>query len=329
MSTAGGLEGWYRRLLALYPAEHRAGHGEEMLGVLMTAASAGQHRPRLTESAALIGGAARIWLRPGRGSAFQRWQDGLAAVSVLLPLLLTTYWVIKQLMLFPSPAEGLPLVRVVASFDARTTGPWLVVTVLVLFRLRWSAVVVAVAAAALSTFTLGVVTTPHLYFISPEPMLYTAGLGLEITALVASPGPRRGQEIFNWKQYAGVIAWAVTIWELFRWVWVRHPVATAGIIIAVSVVGLALLAASSPCGRRSAALLLLPAYYLALEFVMVPPSTVVVGLDSPAFGWDGLPRIMLTCAPPTIAVGIAVIMAARYIRRPLPAAPQPPGQTFS
>jgi hypothetical protein len=141
MNAAHELEGRYRRLLALYPAEHRAEHEEEMLGVLMTAAPAGQRRPRLAESAALIRGAVRIWLRPGRGSAFQRWQDGLAAVSVLLPLLLTIYWAIGQVDLVvtsPNPQ----LVHALSYSAARTTGPWLIVAVLVLFRLRWPAVVV-------------------------------------------------------------------------------------------------------------------------------------------------------------------------------------------
>jgi hypothetical protein len=40
----GTLEGRYRQLLAIYPAEHRRKHQDEMLGVLMTGARAG--RPR-------------------------------------------------------------------------------------------------------------------------------------------------------------------------------------------------------------------------------------------------------------------------------------------
>jgi hypothetical protein len=32
MSGTAGLEGRYQRLLALYPAEHRRAHQEEMLG---------------------------------------------------------------------------------------------------------------------------------------------------------------------------------------------------------------------------------------------------------------------------------------------------------
>ncbi len=138
MNAARELEGRYRRLLALYPAEHRAEHEEEMLGVLMTAAPAGQRRPRLAESAALIGGAVRIWLRPGRGSAFQRWKDGLAAVSVLLPLLLTIYWAIGELdTLFFTPSLNPQAFHALAYSGARTTGPWLIVAVLALFRLRW------------------------------------------------------------------------------------------------------------------------------------------------------------------------------------------------
>lgn len=327
MNAARGLEGRYRRLLALYPAEHRAGHEEEMLGVLMTAAPAGQRRPRLAESAALIWGAVRIWLRPGRGSAFQSWQDGLAAVSVLLPLLLATYWAIGQLDELFTPAVNPQMFHAFAVSDARTTGPWLIVAVLVLFRLRWTAVVVA--AGALIATTLGTATELNLNFISPPSMLYTVGLGLEITVLVASPGPRRGRAILNWKHYllAGVVAVAIS-W-VSNWLWVAHQVVSDAIIIAAVAAGLALLAASSPYGRRSAALLLIPGYYLALGFVVAPSMTGASPFESGTSGWEGLPRIMLTCGPLAIAVSLAIIMAVRYTRRPLPAVPQPPDQMFS
>ena len=58
--TAGGesdavaLERRYQRLLRWYPPRHRAAHGEEMLGVLLAAASEGQRRPRLAEAANLM-----------------------------------------------------------------------------------------------------------------------------------------------------------------------------------------------------------------------------------------------------------------------------------
>jgi hypothetical protein len=327
VNAARGLEGRYRRLLALYPAEHRAGHEEEMLGVLMTAAPAGQNRPRLAESAALIRGAVRIWLRPGHGSAFQRWQDGLAAVSVLLPLLLTTYWAIGQLDGLFSPSLNPQIFHAFAYSAARTTGPWLIVAVLVLFRLRWTAVVVA--AGALIATTLGTATALNLDFISPPSMLYAVGLGLEITALVASPGPRRGRAILTWKHYvlAGVVT--VTVSWASNWLWLAHRVVSDALIIAVSAAGLALLAASAPYGRRSAALLLIPGYYLALGSVVAPSMTGATAFDSGVSGCEGLPRIMLTCAPLALAVSLAIIMAVRYTRRPLPAVPQPPDQMFS
>ena len=325
MNAARELEGRYRRLLALYPAEHRAEHEEEMLGVLMTAAPAGQRRPRLAESAALIRGAVRIWLRPGRGSAFRRWQDGLAVVSVLLPLLLTIYWAIGQVDLVvtsPNPQ----LVHPLAYSAARTTGPWLVVAVLVLFRLRWPAVVVA--AGALIVTTLGTATTLNLQFISPPSMLYAVGLVLEITALVASPGPRRGRAILNWKHYvlAAVVAGAIS-W-VSNWLWLTHQVTSDALIIALVAAGLVLLAVSAPYGRRSAVLLLIPGYYLALGFVVAPSMTGASLGDSGISGWEGLPRIVLTCAPLALAVSLAVIMAVRYTRRPLPAVPRPPDQMF-
>jgi hypothetical protein len=326
MNAARELEGRYRRLLALYPAEHRAEHEEEMLGVLMTGAPAGQRRPRLAESAALIRGAVRIWLRPGRGSAFQRWQDGLAAVSVLLPLLLSIYWAIGQVdLVFTSPNPQ--FVHALAYSAARTTGPWVIVAVLVLFRLRWPAVVVA--AGALIATTLGTATALNLEFISPPSMLYAAGLGLEITALVASPGPRRGRAILSWKHYVLAGAVAVAVSWASNWLWLTHQVISDAIITAVPTAGLALLAVSAPYGRRSAALLLIPGYYLALGYVVAPSMTGATAFDSGVSGWEGLPRIMLTCAPLALAVSIALIMAVRYTRRPLPAVPQPPDQMFS
>ena len=52
--AAAGLEARYRRLLCMYPADHRSVHRDEMLGVLMAAAEPGQDRPGLSESANLL-----------------------------------------------------------------------------------------------------------------------------------------------------------------------------------------------------------------------------------------------------------------------------------
>lgn len=81
------------------------------------------------------------------------------------------------------------------------------------------------------------------------------------------------------------------------------------IIIAVLAAGLTLLAASSPSGRRSMALLLIPACYLALGCVVMPS----VNDNGP--GSEGPPRITLTCGPVAVIASVAVIMAVRYVRR--------------
>src|SRR5580698_4051042 len=84
-----GLEICYRRLLRWFPAEHRALHQEEMLGVLMAGAEPGRTRPSRAESADLLLGAARIRLRPGRAlSDRDGWRDALAMFSVAGPVLI-------------------------------------------------------------------------------------------------------------------------------------------------------------------------------------------------------------------------------------------------
>ncbi len=89
MTGAAALERRYRRLLAWYPATHRRAYGEEMVGVLLAAASDDQRRPRPAEVADLAAGASRAWLRTAvRGRPDPGWQDALATVSLLAgPLL--------------------------------------------------------------------------------------------------------------------------------------------------------------------------------------------------------------------------------------------------
>ena len=105
------MEKWYRRLLALYPKDHRREHAEEMVGVLLAAdgdtpvrapnpvawvVRSGQHAADMAD---LIDGALRIRgrmalnrIRRTRWLAWtvrdQRWSDALAVVSVIAPLLL-------------------------------------------------------------------------------------------------------------------------------------------------------------------------------------------------------------------------------------------------
>ncbi|GGT19522.1 hypothetical protein ACFFV7_53205 [Nonomuraea spiralis] len=83
------LERHYRRLLRLYPRDHRARHEEEMLGVLMAAAEPGRRRPHPQDVADLIGGAAAIRLRrPISPQSLMWWRDAARVAAVLGPLVL-------------------------------------------------------------------------------------------------------------------------------------------------------------------------------------------------------------------------------------------------
>ena len=78
------LERGYRRLLAWYPAGHRAVYGEEMLGVLMAGSAPGQRRPAARETLDLLAFALRARLRAalpaGRSPA---WNGALEAFGFL------------------------------------------------------------------------------------------------------------------------------------------------------------------------------------------------------------------------------------------------------
>jgi hypothetical protein len=63
MTESSRLERGYRSLLALYPKAFRREHEQEILSVLMAAASEGQKRPRLAESADVVRSALLMRLR--------------------------------------------------------------------------------------------------------------------------------------------------------------------------------------------------------------------------------------------------------------------------
>jgi hypothetical protein len=64
MTEAADLERRYRRWLRWYPKTFRCEHEAEILGVLMTGAREGQHRPELMECLDLMSSALRMHLRP-------------------------------------------------------------------------------------------------------------------------------------------------------------------------------------------------------------------------------------------------------------------------
>jgi hypothetical protein len=308
MNAPGPLERGYRRLLALYPAEHRRAHEEEMLGVLMTGARAGQRHPGFAESADLIWGALRIGLRPGsHGSPDPRWRDALAAVSVVLPLLFLLYFAVRGLLALASPLPNRAVFAAFLRSDIQTLASWLILTALVLLRLRRTAALAA--AAMLIWFAVSIAGALNWSYIDPHSMLIFLALGLEIAALVASPGPRRGLQILTWKHYTLVALVAATLGSVLGWLWLSRPAVSDAAMITVIAVSMAGMVAASALSRRIMVLLSALAYYFIVGLVVMP--SVVGGPYVAASGWVGPLRIMLTCLPLAMAIACLAIMALR------------------
>jgi hypothetical protein len=224
--AAAGLEARYRRLLGWFPADHRAVHGEEMLGVLMTGADDDRDKPGLRETADLLLGAARIRLRPGRAlSDRDGWRDALAIFSVAGPvLILATVCLVYLVQLVTSLLQVRPANWGAFGFGAPSLGwsglgtyygqasaiPWLVlsgqglVVLLVLLGRRRSAAEATVLYLAAIIYVqrpypgLGILTGPLLLrelFLLVLPVA-------QIVALLASPGPRRGRELLRGRHWA-------------------------------------------------------------------------------------------------------------------------------
>ena len=83
------LERRYRRLLGVYPWEHRRAYEEEMLAVLLADARPGQRRPTAADAANLVGAGLRARLRvSARGFTEPAWADAAAVTGLLVALAL-------------------------------------------------------------------------------------------------------------------------------------------------------------------------------------------------------------------------------------------------
>lgn len=219
------LENRYRRLVALYPRDHRARHGEEMLGVLV--AGADRHaRPGLRETADLLWGAARLHLRRRVSLGGVPVRDVLASVALLGPLamLLGATVTLHELA---GPGSRDALLRPASLMSPGADGLlwqwrvpdlpvwalWAVVAVLALFRLR------RMAAVGAWLGTIGLLLVPLL---DPDPSLRWLGwhagsvvAGVVVSAaLTWSPGPARGWELVGrgrFVLFAGVVAATVLL----------------------------------------------------------------------------------------------------------------------
>jgi hypothetical protein len=212
------MEKRYRRLLALYPRDHRREHAEEMVGVLLAAdgdapvrapnpvawaVRSGQHAADIAD---LIDGALRIRGRMARKRIRrthwlsvtvrdQRWSDALAVVSVIAPLLLLvaalTEFRIPQAV--ASSITGHPHWGVTASLglaDLPMAAGAPGVALLVFLRLRRLAGLGALA-TAIGQIAAGAV--PAFAGYADPAVAFTVLLSCTTAAaLLLSPGPDRG-----------------------------------------------------------------------------------------------------------------------------------------
>ena len=221
------MERRYRRLLTLYPRDHRREHAEEMIDVLFAAADydarvrapkpvawalrSGQH---VADCADLVAGAARIRgrmlanrVKQATRSAWivrdQRWSDALAVVSVIAPLLL----LVAALAEFHLPQAvassltGHPHWRPTATLglgDLPLAAGAPAVAVLALLRLRrlagLGALAAAIGQALLDQGGAAIQRPAPLFTGSASPVVaFTVLLACTAAAaLLLSPGPGRG-----------------------------------------------------------------------------------------------------------------------------------------
>src|SRR6516225_1636520 len=227
MTTVGGLEGSYRRLLRWYPSSYRNRHEEEILGVLMDAAQPGQRRPGARESVDLLWSALKIRIRMTlRGADSQHWQAALALVGVLLPLLML---LLKLTLFLDRGAQygfGTPADLLIGAYgepgsyarsfqlnphsvaltgnvgDALTAGPLPALILAVLVCLGWrraAAVFAAFVPLAYLGITLG---NGYTLLGAPRTAVTLYAYGLEALILFAAPGAARGWRALRWRPSA-------------------------------------------------------------------------------------------------------------------------------
>jgi len=302
-TRAGGrarsrMEKRYRRLLALYPKDHRREHAEEMVGVLLAADGDAQVRApkpvawarrfgqHTADSADLIGGALRIRgrmalnrLRQTRWLSLtvrdQRWSDALAVVSVVAPLLLLvaalTEFRIPQAVassITGHPHWGLSATLGLADLPMAAGAPG--VTLLVFLRLRRLAGLGALA-TAVGQIAAGAV--PAFAGYADPAVAFTVLLSCTAAvALLLSPGPDRGLALLT-RSGAALVGTGALILGGFSvggdvWFGSEPPrfggsggkVAglPADLLIAAVLVGVAAACLRAPVSRRVLALLAVP-----------------------------------------------------------------------
>jgi hypothetical protein len=324
----GGLERGYRLLLACYPAAYRRVHEEEMLAVLMTAAPHGSRRPEIGEAADLIWGALRVRCQPSRNGAEPGWRDALAVVSVLLPLIVFITTAVQV-------AGALPVVVHIAPNTSgnlfplwllnQFTGPLALLALAVLRLQRVAtratvAVLIGLAYLALLSYWAGGPDPGGISMFAGGPYIMLA-LGLQMAAVTASPGLRRGLQLVTWKHVALTVIAAVAVAiTSFPWSLVVIPVTCVAMVL------------TSSLGRWLLILLAIPlGPYVAVPYFYIFAWGLHTGLYlRPWHGWPALESLISagalgqlgqSCVLAAVFLGVFVIAARRESLRSRQLAP--------
>jgi hypothetical protein len=293
VTGSAGLEQGYRRLLAGYPRAFRRDHADEILGVLMAGAGEGQRRPRLTEAADLLWSGLKMRLRgPALTGESRPWSDALALFSLVAPLFL----LLADVLVVALPYRLHPAGRLVRTFGSHpeigglsllrqpifdvTVGLGVLVAILVLLGLRWMAL------AALAASAVYWVAARQMVSWIPYPLqlLTAGGYLLETAALIASPGPRRGRQLVNWRYGVVLLVGAAAVqlstfwydatsrpWFLAGTPPVRPAVwQVSSVVLAVAAVSLAL---AWKLSRYFLLLLAVMCYPYAMQLAFSPPAS--------------------------------------------------------
>jgi hypothetical protein len=298
-SGSASLERRYRRLLAWYPADYRRIYDEEMLGVLMAAASArGSNRPGAAETLNLIGSGLRARLR-SIGGTDPAWRDALAVYSLVAPVLATA-----AIYRAPSflgfllwgrggPGAGIDPLAVMHIYQLHlpfrvlawimyvsTMATPLAPVILSLLRLRRTAILVAAVVLAWTTIQASL----GWQIRASNTVAFLALLAVEVAALTASAGPRRGLRLIGWKGLLMAVPWlAIPVladlqanvgypgMHLNRYVVVLALIGAAGTLVSPSARRLLLLFAipASPF-----LLMLIPRYEASPDLMYLAPAFV-------------------------------------------------------
>ncbi|AGZ45815.1 hypothetical protein [Actinoplanes friuliensis] len=231
------LELRYRRLLAVYPADHRRIYAEEMVGVLMEGAEPGQQRPALAEAANLVWSG--LIARLGRGAQGLRsalWRDAaaVAALAGVVMLLFVParrlYFGLQNFVNFGDPMRAYGFDGGLLIDVAARSAIWLAVLVAVLLAAKRMSVALGVAGLLVEVAALVVrAFVVEFHAIRMSWVLALAGATLTLLVLARSGRPvtgmlgRRGRAMLA----AGVATAGVTASALPG---DRSPVQILGVI---------------------------------------------------------------------------------------------------